>query len=72
MRVNNYNTMDRLNACNLGEPTEVLINRDGMIKTITMVGKKRVLDKFRLKRVENPTDSQKSMFTQWLKCEWDA
>lgn len=72
MRVNNYNTIDRLNACNLGEPTEVLVSRDGMIKTITMIGKQRPLDKFKLKRIENPTDSQKSMFTQWLKCEWDA
>ena len=70
-RVTVKNRDNLLSSLSTKYENEFLINRMGDIIKLNIRPEKQQFNKFDLVRVENPTESQKHLFENWLNCKWE-
>ena len=70
-RVTDENRDKLLKTLSIKEESTFIINRMGDILKFNIRPQKQPHNKFDLVKVENPTDTQKQMYENWLNCKWD-
>ena len=70
-RVSAKTLTDRLKDISIGNKAELLISREGLMQTITMIASGPPHDSFVIKKIETPSDDQKQLFEGWLGTPWE-
>ncbi len=71
IRLYKHNYMKRLLELKVNEPADLLISRDGLLRTIQLIPLPKPPEVTGLVKVQNPNETQKALFRSWLLLEWD-